>query len=121
MPDVIDRQQRRAPAAAGERAQRVQHRFVFDRARDEMTASGRLERLRRRRGSRSCPASVPPLVNTISDGSALSSAADRRSRVVHRRLGLLAEMMHARRVAEQLAETRGDRLDHLGREGVVAL
>ena len=42
---LIDRQQRRAPAAARERLQRVEYRLVFDRAADEVLASGRLERL----------------------------------------------------------------------------
>ena len=60
--------------------------------------------------------SVPPLVKTISDGSAPMSAATRRPRVVDRGLGLLAEVVDARRVAEQVARRGGDGVGHLRSE-----
>ena len=41
---LIDRNERRPPAASCEGLQGVQHRLVLDRARDEVTAAGRLER-----------------------------------------------------------------------------
>ncbi len=66
--------------------------------------------------------SVPPLVKTISDGSALISAATADPRLVERRLRLLAEVMNARRVAEQIAcrATRRRRRPR-AKAGVVAL
>ena len=66
--------------------------------------------------------SVPPLVNTISDGSALMQRGDRRSRVVERRFRLLAEVVNARRVAELIAGRRARRpRSRPGASGVVAL
>ena len=67
-------------------------------------------------------ASVPPLVNTISDGSASMSAATARPGVVQDRLGLLAEVMDARRVAEHARGSRATTASTTsGASGVVAL
>ena len=67
-------------------------------------------------------ASVPPLVNTISDGSAPMSAATADARVVEQRLGALAEVMDARRVAEVLGAARAATASTTaGSTGVVAL
>ena len=41
----VDRQQRGRPAAAGQRLERVQHRFVLDGAGNQVASPGRLERL----------------------------------------------------------------------------
>ena len=61
-------------------------------------------------------ASVPPLVNTTSDGSASIERRDRRSGVVERRFGLLPEVVDARRIAELIAGRADDGLDDLGGE-----
>ena len=104
---VIDREQRRAPAAAGERAQRVEHRLVFDRAGDEVTAR------------RSCSsASAAPRMARLSDFGAAAGEHDlrrvRRSGAPRRpiaprrasTLRLLAEVVDARRVAKHLLRRR---------------
>ena len=52
---LVDGNERRPPAAFRQGLQRIQHRLVFDRAGDQVTTAGRLERLRPRREWRSCP------------------------------------------------------------------
>ena len=64
---------------------------------------------------------MPPLVNTISAGSAPIRRADVRSRVVEPRLGPLTEVMDARRVAEVLDERLRIASTTAGSTGVVAL
>ena len=60
--------------------------------------------------------SVPPLVYTISDGSAPDQGGDSRARLVHGGFRPLAEVMHAGRIAKLVPRCRDDRLEHLGRE-----
>ena len=57
---------------------------------------------------------MPPLVNTISAGSAPISCAIDAARLVEQRLGALPEVMDARRVAEILGERARHRLDDRG-------
>ena len=99
----VVRQPRRASAL-----QRVEHRFVLDAAGDQMAASGRLERLggaANREVVRLGAAAREHDLRRI----AVDQRGDRRSRVVERRLGLLAEVMDARRVAEHVARSPGPR------------
>ena len=53
-PAGVDRQQRRAPAAACERLERVEHRLVLDRRGNQMALGRWARALRRRREWRSC-------------------------------------------------------------------
>ena len=88
-------------------------------------------RCRRPDGSRASAAprraalspSVPPAVKTISGGSAPSRAGHRGARLVERGLGLLAEMVDARRVAPGVARHGGQAFergrDERGRRVVV--
>ena len=62
-------------------------------------------------------ASVPPLVKTISEGSPLSERRNRGPGLVERRLGLLAEEMHTRRVSEYVARHASHRLRYFRRQG----
>ena len=55
--------------------------------------------------------SVPPLVKTISDGFGADQRRDRDPRLVEQRLGPLAEVMDARRVAEIVGQGAGHGLD----------
>ena len=61
--------------------------------------------------------SVPPLVKTTSDGSAPIRLATSRPRLVDRRLGLLTEMVDARRVAELLPQRRRHPVDDRRKQG----
>ena len=101
-----------APAAARERLQRVQHRLVLDRAGDQVAPAGRLERL-----GGAADGEVVRLGAAAGEHDLRRVGADqrrdRRSRLVERRLRLLAEVVHARRVAEQSRRARGDRVDDL--------
>ena len=87
---LIDREERRAPAAARQRLQRVQHGLVFDRARDEMTAAGRLERV-----GGAADREVVRLGAAAREHDLRRIAVDERrhgrSRLVERRFGLLPE------------------------------
>ena len=65
--------------------------------------------------------SVPPPVNTISDGSAPMQRRHLRSRLVEGRLGPLPEVVDARRVAELLPEHGAHAVDDGRGGGVVAL
>jgi hypothetical protein len=98
---LIHRQQRRLPAATRERLEGIQHRFVFDRARDQLPPAARLERVR-------CAADreVVGLRAAAREHDfrriAVHERRDRRSRLVERGLGLLAEVMDARGIAEKI-------------------
>ena len=85
------------------------------RAGDEVAAAGRLERL-----GGAADGEVVRLGAAAREhdfrGIAVDERGDRRSGVVQDRFGLLAEMMHARGIAELIAGGADDRLDDLGRE-----
>ena len=113
---LIDRDERRPPAAPGERLQRVQHGLVLDRAREQMTTAGRLERL-----GGAADGEVVRLGAAAREHDfgriGIDERRHRRSGVVQDRFGLLAEMMHARGIPELVAGRANDGLDDLGREG----
>jgi hypothetical protein len=94
----IDGDERRPPAPAAERLQRVQHRFVFDRRGHEMSPAGRFEGLGR-----------------AADGQVVGLGASAREHDFGwiGPLGLLAKVMHARRIAEHLPTDASDGVDDL--------
>ena len=112
---VIDREQGGAPSAARERAERIEDSLVLDGAGDEMTASGGLERV-----GRAANREVISLGAAAGEHDlrriAVHERRDRASRVVHGGLRLMAEVMHARCVAEGFARRTHDGLGHFWRE-----
>jgi len=114
-PGRVHREQRRAPASAGQRAERVQHRFVFDAGCDQVPPSGRLERLGR--ASDGKIVSLGPAADEHNLGRiGVQQGRHRGSRIVDRRLCLLAEMMNARWITEDSAGNLRKRLNDFGRE-----
>ena len=89
---------------------------MLDRAGDQVTPAGRLERF-----GGAADREVVRLGAAAREHDfrriAANQRGDGRSRVVQQRFGLLAEVMNARRVAELFARGRHDRLDDFGGEG----
>ncbi len=90
--------------------------LMLDPARDEMPASGRLERIGRATKREVVRLGAPAREHDLRR-VAVQQRRHRRSCVVHHRLCLLAEVMHARRVAENVAGGARHRVDHFLREG----
>ena len=103
----VDGQQRRRPAALHEGLDRIEHRLVLDARRNNVTATGGLERVGRAAKGKvvglraaACEHDVPRL-----------GANQRRHRaacVVEESLGALAEMMDARGVPELIGQGADD-------------
>ena len=75
---LVDRQQRRLPAAPGQRLQRVEDGLVLDGAGDQVLPAGRPRAASATPRMAKLSLSVPPLVKTTSDGSPPISAATAR-------------------------------------------
>jgi len=113
-PGCVDRKDRRRPPALDERLHGVEHGLVLDGARDDVTPARRaIEKF-----GRLCRAAQREVVGL---GAAAGEhdlgrlgpdqLCDRRARLVQHRLGALAEVMHARRVAEVFAQRARHGLD----------
>ena len=107
---LVDGEQGRPPPAPRECLQRVEHGFVLDRAGNQMlrpvgssaSATPRIAKL---------SDSVPPLVYTTSEGSALIRAATAARASSRAAFALLSEVVDARGVAELVACRRHDGVD----------
>ncbi len=114
-PCVVDREERRAPAAPGERLEGIEDRLVLDAAGDEMTPSRPFESL-----GGAADREVVGFGAAAGEDDLRRIAAherrNRRPRLVQQRFGLLAEVMHARRVSKLVARRSHNRVDDFGRQ-----
>jgi hypothetical protein len=118
----VDREERRGPAAACQRLDRIEDGLVLDRARDDMAAvPGGLGGFRGTPQGHVVRFGAPAGEHDVA-GLRPDEFRHRGARFVEQRLRALSVVMHARRIAEPVAQRVHDGVDHLGgggRRGVV--
>ncbi len=110
---LVDGQERHVPSAASQRLQRIEHGFVLNRGGNQMTSTGRLQGF-------GCAAKSEVVAFGASGGKhnlrgvGPDQGGDLTPGVIDARLGLLAEVVNARRVAPQLPNRPVDPVGDLG-------
>ena len=112
---LVDGQERHPPAAASQRLERIEHGFVLDGGGDQMLAAGRLERLGGAANGEVVAFGAAGGKHDLR-GVAAEQGRDLAPRVVDDGLGLLTEMVNARRVAPHLPDRPVHPVGHFGRD-----